>query len=258
MRINQLKAKLAAGQPTTIIAPYASSAGFVELVGHMGFDGVFLDCEHGPSGWEAVEDMVRAAELAGADSIVRVPENSASTITRALDRGAGGVQVPHINTAEDARKAVEYAKFAPMGQRGWSGWRNAFGIDGANYAEQANAQTMVVAMIEEVQALDNLDDILRIDNIDVFFVAPGDLSQSMGHPGRTDHPEVVAAIDDALRRIRAVGRVAGALVSPATLERHLELGVLFLYVGLGALLGPAAADFNRRAQSSIVSRSSSR
>ena len=90
MQTNLLKQKLAAGQPATIIAPFASSAGLVELLGHQGFDGVFLDCEHGPSGWEDLEDMIRAAELAGYSSVVRVERNDAATITRTLDRGAGG------------------------------------------------------------------------------------------------------------------------------------------------------------------------
>lgn len=103
-------------------------------------------------------------------------------------------------------------------------------------------------MLEEVEALNNLDDLLRVEHIDVFFVAPGDLVQSMGLPGQTDHPSVLAAIDDALRRIHAARRIAGTLTTPATLDHYLELGVLFLYVGLASLLAPAAADFVQRAQ----------
>jgi 4-hydroxy-2-oxoheptanedioate aldolase len=247
MQTNGLKQKLAAGRPTTIIAPFANSAGLVELLGHLGFDGVFIDCEHGPSGWEDVEHMVRAAEVAGYSSVVRVDHNDAATVTRVLDRGAGGIQVPHVNTADEALAAVQHAKFAPLGHRGWSGWRTVFGVDMAEYAQYANAQTLVAVMLEEVEALDNLEEILRVDQIDVFFVAPGDLAQSMGHPGRVNHPEVVAAIEDALRRIRAAGRVSGTLTTPAMLERHLELGVQFLYVGLSSLLTPAAAEFVQRA-----------
>lgn len=248
MQTNLLKQKLAAGQPATIIAPYASSAGLVELLGHQGFDGVFLDCEHGPSGWEDLEDMIRAAELAGYSSVVRVERNDAATITRTLDRGAGGVQVPHVNTAAEAEAAVQHVKFAPLGHRGWAGWRTMFGEDPAEYARRANAQTLVAVMLEEVEALDNLDDILRVEHVDVFFVAPGDLAQSMGYPGQMDHPQVTAALEDALRRIRTAGRIAGTLTTPAMLDRHLDLGVLFLYVGLGSLLAPAAAAFVQRAQ----------
>ena len=248
MRTNLLKHKLAAGQPATIIAPFASSAGLVELLGYQGFDGVFLDCEHGPSGWEDLEHMIRAAELAGYSSVVRVDRNDAATITRTLDRGAGGIQVPHVNTAAEAEAAVQHAKFAPLGHRGWAGWRTMFGENAAEYAQRANAQTLLAIMLEEVEALENLDDIVRVEHVDVFFVAPGDLAQSMGHAGQMDHPQVTAALEDALRRIRAAGRTPGTLTTPATLDRHLELGVLFLYVGLASLLAPAAAAFIQRAR----------
>ena len=249
MRTNTLKAKLAAGQAATVIAPLGSSASLVELLGYFGFDGVFIDCEHGPSGWEDVEHMIRAAELAGYSSVVRVEDHAGATITRALDRGAAGIQVPHVNSAAEAAAVVQAAKFAPLGHRGWSGGRGAYGTDPLSFARQANEQTLVAVMLEETAALDNLDELLRVEYIDVFFVAPGDLAQSMGLPGQTSHPHVTAAIDDALRRIRAAGRVSGTLTTPATLEHHLELGVQFLYVGLGALLAPAAAGFVRRASS---------
>ena len=246
MQANKLKEKLANGQRVTVIAPFGSSAGFVELLGHMGFDGVFLDGEHGPPGWEEIEQMVRAAEVAGYTSIVRVERNDAATITRALDRGAGGVQVPHINTAAEALAAVQHAKYAPIGHRGWSGGRAAFGVDPSTFAAHANEHTLVAVMLEEVEALDNLDEILRVEHIDVFFVAPGDLAQSMGLPGQTGHTRVQAAMDQALRQIRAAGRVSGTLTSPKQLDHHLELGVQFVYVGLSALLEPSAKDFIRR------------
>jgi 4-hydroxy-2-oxoheptanedioate aldolase len=244
----RVKDKLAAGRPATVIAPFASSAGLVELLGHMGFDGVFLDGEHGPAGWESVEHMARAADLAGYSSVVRVQSNDAATITRALDRGTSGIQVPHINTRAEAEAAVQHAKFSPLGHRGWSGWRGALGIASGDYARVANEQTLVAIMLEEVEALDNLDDILKVDHIDVFFVAPGDLAQSMGVPGQMTHPRVTAAIEDALKRIRAAGRVSGTLTTPTLLDRHLELGVQFLYVGLASLLSPAIADFINRAE----------
>jgi 4-hydroxy-2-oxoheptanedioate aldolase len=248
MLTNSLKRKLAAGQATTIIAPFASSAGLVELLGHFGFDGVFLDCEHGPSDWEDLEHMIRAAEVAGYSSVVRVEQNNAAIITRTLDRGASGIQVPHVNTVAEAEAAVQAAKYAPHGHRGWSGWRSSLGVSAKEFAQHANAETLVAIMLEEVEALDNLDEILRVEHIDVFFVAPGDLAQSMGLPGQTDHPHVVAAIEDGVRRIRAAGRVAGTLTTPTLLDRHLELGVQFLYLGLASLLAPASADFIRRVQ----------
>jgi 4-hydroxy-2-oxoheptanedioate aldolase len=245
---NPLKQKLAAGQPATIIAPNATSAGLVELLGHSGFDGVFLDCEHGPSGWEDLENQIRAAELAGVSSVVRVQDHSGGTITRTLDRGASGIQVPHVNTAAEAQAVVHRAKYAPLGDRGWAVGRAAWGISPLDYARHANEQTLVAIMLEEVEALNNLDEILRVDHIDVFFIAPGDLAQSMGLAGQLDNPQVQSAIDDGLRRIRAAGRVPGTLTTPATLDHYLDLGVRFLWISLASLIGPAASDFVRRAR----------
>lgn len=243
---NALKDKLAAGEAATIIAPYATSAGLVEMLGHFGFDGVFLDCEHGPAGWEDVENMIRAAEVAGYSSVVRVPTSDAATISRALDRGAGDIQVPHVNSGDEAAAVVANAKYAPIGHRGWSGWRGAFGLDGAEYARQANAATLVAIMLEDIAALNNLDDILRVDEVDVFFVAPGDLAQSMGLQGQAGDPQVQRAIDDALRRIRSGGKVSGTLTTPKTLDHYLELGVQFLYVSLQSLLEPTSFEFIQR------------
>lgn len=243
MRTNTAKAKLAAGKPVTVINPTYSSAGLVELLGRLGFDVIFIDCEHGPAGWDDVENMVRAAELCNVTPIVRVPGHDPFTITRALDRGAGGVQVPHVNTRAEAETVVRHAKYAPVGHRGFAGGRSAFGERMAEYTRRANEETMVVVMLEEVEALRNLDDILKVEHIDVFFVAPGDLAQSMGVPGQMDHPKVQGAVDDAVARIREAGRAPGVLATPATVRRYVERGALFLYVGLAAVLDPGAKDF---------------
>jgi 4-hydroxy-2-oxoheptanedioate aldolase len=243
MRHNLAKEKLAAGRPISVVAPGYTSAGLVELLGRMGFDAVFIDCEHGPAGWDEVENMVRAAELTDVTPIVRVQSNDPSTITRALDRGAGGVQVPHINTRAQAEAAVRAAKFVPLGHRGYAGGRSAFGVKG-NFTGHANDETMVVAMLEEVEALTNLDDILQVEQIDAFFIAPGDLAQSMGYPGQMDHPDVQAAVQSAVRRVRAAGRAPGVLTSnAASVRRYLDLGALFIYVALASLLQPGARDF---------------
>ena len=243
MQHNRAKKKLATGKPISVIAPGYSSAGLVELLGRMGFDGIFIDCEHGPAGWEEVENMVRAAELVDATPIVRVQSNDPSTITRALDRGAGGVQVPHINTRAQAEAAVRAAKFAPLGHRGYAGGRSALGVKG-NFTSHANEETMVVAMLEEVEALKNLDDILKVEHLDAFFIAPGDLSQAMGYPGHLDHPDVQAAVHDAVRRTRDAGRAPGVLTTnAASARRYLDLGALLIYVSLASLLQPGARDF---------------
>jgi len=121
-----------------------------------------------------------------------------------------GVQVPHVNTATDARRVVESAKYHPQGTRGLAAAtrpaRYGYGLSMAEYTAQANRETLVCVQIEEVEALRNLDEILRVDGVDVFFVGPSDLSQSMGYPGRADAPQVRCAIDDAFARIVAADR----------------------------------------------------
>jgi 4-hydroxy-2-oxoheptanedioate aldolase len=172
-----------------------------------------------------------------------VQSHDPSTIGRALDRGAGGVQVPHVNTRAEAQAVVRAAKFAPLGHRGYAGGRSALGVKGS-FTAHANEETMVVVMLEEREALGNLHDIVTVEHVDAFFVAPGDLAQSMGHPGEPRHPDVQAAVEEAVRRIAAAGRAAGVLcVDAAAGKRYLELGARFLYVALPSLLQPGTRDF---------------
>jgi len=99
-------------------------------------------------------------------------------------------------------------------------------------------------MLEEVEALKNLEEILKVEHIDAFFIAPGDLAQSMGYPGQLDHPDVQTAVHDAVRRTRAAGRAPGVLTTNATsARRFLDLGALFIYISLANLLQPGARDF---------------
>ncbi len=124
---------------------------------------------------------------------------------------------------------MKSAKYAPMGYRGMFGGRQSFGVP--DYFKRANDQTMVVVLIEEIEAVHNLTDILTVDNIDVFFVAPSDLAQTMGHIGNPTHPEVQAVIETALAQILAAGRTAGTLVNDENVEHYLATGVRFFMTG---------------------------
>ena len=148
---------------------------------------------------------------------------------RALDRGTMGIVVPHVNTREAAEQAMKSAKFAPIGYRGMFGGRQSFGVP--DYVQRANDQTLVVVLIEEIEAVNNLADILTVDNIDVFFVAPADLAQTMGHIGNHTHPDVQATIDRALAQIVAAGRTAGTLATDDNVARYRDAGVRFFLTG---------------------------
>jgi 4-hydroxy-2-oxoheptanedioate aldolase len=165
-----------------------------------------------------------------------------------------GVQVPHVNTAADARRAVESVKFHPLGNRGLAaGTRPAnygLGLSAADYVLEANRETLVCVQLEEMEALGNLGEILRVEGVDVFFVGPSDLSQSMGHPGRSDVPEVREAMDRAFAAIVAAGKVPGSAGNPQAIRRHLEQGVRYLYTHIPTLLASGSREFFETARSS--------
>ena len=206
---NRLRQKLAANG--FAIGPILNfnAQWLVDLAGPIGFDFVMIDAEHGPLSPESAEGMIRAAEVAGLTPVVRVPANVPHEILRFLDIGASAIQVPHIDSAEDARRAVAAIKYPPFGERGHAPTTRAagYGIDqlpGA-YVDFANRETMVLAMIESTQAVDNVDKILDVEGVDVLIMGPGDLSLSMGHKGVRDAPEVERAVDHVIARARKRG-----------------------------------------------------
>ncbi len=244
IRPNKAKQKLHQNQVVTTISGLQTSE-IIDFLGPVGFDAAWIEGEHGPVTWEQLGDMTRACDLWGMTSITRVTANEPWLITRTLDRGSMGIVVPHVNTREEAERAAQSAKYAPLGYRGMFGGRQSYGV--ADYFQQANDQTMVVVLLEEETALGNLDEILRVDNIDAFFVAPSDLAQTMGHIGDTGHPEVQRAIDDAIARITAAGRVAGTLVNDDNIAAYVSKGVRFTMTSWNAWLVRGASEFLRKA-----------
>ena len=191
--------------------------------------------------------MSLAAEAAWITPIARPWVNSPEVILRLMDRGAMGVQVPHVNTAADARRAVESVKYHPLGHRGLAaGTRSAqygLGASMSEYAKVSNRETLVCVQLEEAQALTNIDEILDVEGVDVFFLGPSDLSQSLGHPGRPDAPEVRAAMDDAFGKITAAGRIPGSAGATEATRELLGKGVRYLYTHVPTLLADASSAF---------------
>ena len=240
IRPNKAKDKLKSGGVVTTISGLASSD-IIDFLGPMGFDAAWLETEHGSVTWDQLGDMTRACDLWGVTPITRVTSNEPWLITRTLDRGSMGIVVPHVNSKEAAEKAAQSAKYAPIGYRGMFGGRQSFGV--ADYFHQANDQTMVVVLLEEAEALRNLDEILQVDNVDVFFVAPSDLAQTMGHIGNPGHPDVQRAIDESIARIIAAGRVPGTLANDENISDYLAKGVKFVMTSWNAWVARGAGDF---------------
>ena len=240
MRTNTLKQRLRAGKAAFGVMITFPSPPVVEMLGHMGFDWILLDNEHGSITIDTAEDSIRAAELTGMAPIVRPAANKPEIVAPFLDRGAWGLQIPHVNTRAEAELAVSACKYVPEGQRGlFSGGRAAeYGLGGATpeYVKKANAETLVCLMLEEVEAIRNIDDIVKVKGVDVLFIGSGDLSASMGYPGQQAHPEVQALMEEGVKKIRAAGIVAGVSCPDTLVPKFLGLGVQYFHSTVGRLL----------------------
>ena len=221
---NFLKRKLESGAFALGTFNLIPSSPVVNVIGCAGFDFVVIDAEHGPIGMEAAEDLIRAAEIEKMSPIIRVSENHPALILRALDIGAHGVQIPQISDKSQAQKAVQYVKYYPLGERGLNPFTRAGAYSlkkSLTYTAEANKNTMVVLNVEGVEGIHNLGDILTVDGVDVIFLGPYDLSQSVGKPGVVDAPEVVDCIRSCAEKIRAAGKVAGCFARDMDMMRML-------------------------------------
>jgi 4-hydroxy-2-oxoheptanedioate aldolase len=247
MKQNRMKEKLRAGQPVYGVSVMIPSPQIVEMVAAAGFDWVLIDCEHGTITLESVELMAMAAEASGITAIARPVSRSPEHILQVMDRGVMGVQIPHVATAEAAREAVAAVKFHPLGKRSIAAGTRAAVYDAhgslADYVKAANDATLIAVQIEDKEAVDNIDEILKVPDIDVFFIGPSDLSQSMGHPGNPKAPPVAQAIDECFRKMVAAGRTPGTPATGEALQGVLDKGVRYIYTHLPRLLAASAKSY---------------
>jgi len=189
--IRNFKEKLKDGY---VIGPFSKTAdpAFIEATGFSGMDFIILDLEHGPNSIETVQNLIRAAQVSGVFPIVRVKEDNPSVIGEALDIGAGGIQVPQITCAEDAVEIIRFSKFSPEGMRGVCRFVRAAdysSMNRFNYFKEAN-ESVIILQVEGENAINNIEKIIEVEGIDILFIGPYDLSQSLGVVGQIDHPDV--------------------------------------------------------------------
>lgn len=211
MRPNRMKHKLAAGE--MVLGPnlQIDHPWLVEMIGLAGFDFVMLDAEHGLA-LNNLPALIGAADAADIPAIVRVPDHSRAYLNWALEAGAGGVQVPMVDTPDQAAALVRETKFAPVGARGFSNATRAadFGrIDALDYAEIANREVLLCVQLETKTSLENAQEIAQVAGVDMVFIGPADLAQSLGYPGQSKAPPVIDAI------VRVVN----------TLHNHMPVGI---------------------------------
>lgn len=240
---SRFRGMLAEGRPLLGLFNGWTLPAIVEMGGYTGFDFTVIDTEHGPGSFESVENMVRASRSSGIVPIVRVSSPNTTDIQKALDCGASGVQVPQVNSVEQAEMIVWAAKYPPEGGRGAAFSPRAAGyglFGGAGHLTASNAGTAVVAHIETVQAVESLDAMLKVTGIDVWFIGPTDLSVSMGYPGQPGHPEVQAAIEGCVRKIAGAGMASGIMATSAEdFQKWAGKGVRYITVHVAPMLGNA-------------------
>ena len=262
MRENSLKQALQAGKPAFGVMCTFPSPPVVEMLGYLGFDWILLDNEHGSITVDTAEACIAAAELTGMAPIVRPVGNRPELIAPFLDRGAWGVQVPHVNTAAEARAAVDAVKYGPEGHRGiFSGGRPAgYGFKGstAEYAKEANRQTLVCLMLEEVEAIENLPELVTVPGVDVYFIGSGDLSQSMGYTGQQAHPEVQRVMERGVEIITGAGRIAGCSCPDDLIPKFLGLGVQYFHSTVSRLLQHGSNAYLEKARAAAAAAGKSR
>jgi 4-hydroxy-2-oxoheptanedioate aldolase len=250
---NQFKAGLREGRSQIGIWNALTGPVVVEQLACAGFDWVLIDSEHSPLEASQVLPALQAvAAYPKCSAVVRPASNDPVLIKRMLDIGAQTLMIPFVQTAEEAQAAVTAMRYGPNGIRGFAGITRAtrYGrVEG--YATDAEQELCLLVQVETATALGNLETIAAVKGVDGVFIGPADLAASMGHPGQLDHPEVVAAMEEAIARLKALGMPSGILTLDTDFnKRCIELGTTFTAVGVDqALLQDAivalAADFDR-------------
>lgn len=235
MPINTFKQRLQSGPAQIglwlgLADPYCA-----ELAANTGFDWLLIDGEHAPNDLRGLLGQLQAVAPYASQPVIRPVIGDTALIKQLLDIGAQTLLVPMVESAEQARELVRAMHYPPQGIRGVgsalaraSRWNSIPG-----YLDKADAQMCLLVQIENLEGLAKLDEIVAVEGVDGVFIGPADLSASMGHRGNPGHPEVQAAIEDAIVRIGKAGKAAGILSADQSLaRRYLELGAKFVAVGV--------------------------
>jgi 4-hydroxy-2-oxoheptanedioate aldolase len=210
-----------------------------EIMGTCGFDWLVIDGEHAPNDIRSIRDQLMALAASPSHPVVRVPVGETWMIKQVLDAGAQTVLVPIVESADQARELVRACHYPPKGVRGVGATAARATMFGSvsEYIQTADQEVCLLVQVENRAGIDALDEILQVEGIDGVFIGPADLSTDMGHQGNSAHPEVRAAIADAITRIKAAGIAPGILgVSEEATQAYLDMGAQFLAVGIDVLV----------------------
>jgi 4-hydroxy-2-oxoheptanedioate aldolase len=233
MPLNPFKRAIQAGQLQVGLWSSLSSHVSVEVIAGSGFDWLLLDTEHSPNELPMVHSQLQAAVGGTAHPVVRPPWNDTVVIKRFLDIGVQSFLVPYVQNEAEARAAVAATRYPPKGVRGVATASRASRFGRVkDYFAKAEEELCVIVQLESRQALSNLEAIAAVEGVDGLFIGPSDLAADFGRLGNPGHPEVQAAIEDAVRRIQACGKAAGFLTGDEQqARRYIELGCTVAAVG---------------------------
>lgn len=233
-------ARLAAKE--TLIGSIVSinSPSVAEIISYQDFDWLFIDAEHGALPIDALESLVRASTK---PALIRLADRSEKSVKQALEVGAIGIIVPQVNDQQTAQRVASYAKYPPKGTRGVGvGRANNYGMSFSDYLQRANDEVVVVAQIEHADAVANAREIIATPGIDAVLVGPNDLAASMNYLGNTEHPDVVAAIDQVREVSEQCGKPVGIFHGdPARALAYGEQGFSLIACGVDSILLGSAA-----------------
>lgn len=232
--VNAFKHALAAGQQQIGLWNTLPGPIIAEALASCGFDWVVIDTEHSLTDIPDTLGMMQAMAPYAVSAVVRPASNDVVLIKRLLDLGAQTLIIPYVQNADEARAAVAAMRYAPRGIRGVAGMMRAsrFGAV-TDYARRAEEELCLLVQVETAEALTQIEAIAAVDGVHGMFIGPADLAASMGHPGNSNHPDVVAAIHDAVTRIVAAGQPAGILTLDAVFAKQcMAWGTTFTAVGV--------------------------
>lgn len=253
LRPSKVLRKLRAGEVVSCAKVNASDPKIVEIACLCGFDCIWLDREHIPNDWSAIETQIYAAKAHWTDTVVRVSRGSYSDLIKPFEADATGIMVPHVTSTEQAQQVVRQTRFHPIGLRPIDGG----GSDGAyrmidipKYIESANQERFVIVQIEDKEAFDDIEEIAALPGIDILFFGPGDFSQSIGVPGQWDHPKIQEARERVAEVAIKNGKYAGTLCFAEEVHKFVDMGYRFIntaadVVGLGNYFKNAVLPFGK-------------
>lgn len=228
-----------------------SSGEVAEYSARLGFDYLIIDNEHGIMNHETIFDMVRSIQCQRIPVIVRCTNDTPENIHKVLDMGAEGILVPAINTAKDAEKAITIALYPPEGERGIAYFTRAssYGMikDKNQFLKDENKRIFISIQLETADAIKNLDEILDVDRIDMFFIGPNDLAASLGILNPSSEMEKI--IEETITKIKAKGKVAGIFVNNTeAVKKYSELGATFFLTSIIKYMTNGVKDYLKEAR----------